>query len=185
MKDALLKIERVVLRSQVFFPLVWLIETTFRRLLWAWGRIRFGTLVQNRGLGCVCHWTVELKYPGNLTLGDRVIIGTHVSIGAHSPIHLDSHVRISTGVQLETASLDFADGTPPYSHVSAPIRVHEGAWIGSQAIILGGVTIGRHAVVAAGAIVTKDVPDHAVVAGMPAKVVKVLQSAKHTETTSP
>lgn len=175
MKRTLLKMERTVFRNQLFFPLVWLVETTFRRLLWAWGRIRFGTLVQNRGLGCVCHWTVELKYPDNLKLGDHVVIGTNVSIGAHSPIHLGDHVRISTGVQLETAGLDFADGKPPYAHVSAPIRVQEGAWIGSRAIILGGVTIGRYAVVAAGAIVTKDVPDYAVVAGVPAKVVKIVQ----------
>jgi acetyltransferase-like isoleucine patch superfamily enzyme len=58
---------------------------------------------------------------------------------------------------------------------SAPIRVKEGAWIASGAIILGGVTVGRHAVVGAGAVVTKDVPDFAVVAGNPAKIIKYVE----------
>jgi len=53
-----------------------------------------------------------------------------------------------------------------------PIHIKQGAWIASGAIILGGVTIGKHAVVAAGSVVTKDVPDYAVVGGNPAKFIK-------------
>lgn len=52
------------------------------------------------------------------------------------------------------------------------IHIKEGAWIGSGSIILGGVTIGMHSVVAAGSIVNKDVPDYAVVGGNPAKIIK-------------
>jgi|GEM_PF-4391781 len=51
------------------------------------------------------------------------------------------------------------------------IRVGKGCWIASGAIILGGVTIGNHCLVAAGAVVTHDVPDYAIVAGVPARMI--------------
>ena len=52
-----------------------------------------------------------------------------------------------------------------------PVRVKQGASIGSGAVILCGITIGQSAVIGAGAVVTKDVPDHAIVAGVPARVI--------------
>ena len=60
------------------------------------------------------------------------------------------------------------------SIVSAPIRIGNRVWIGSHSTILPGVTVGDGAVVAAGAVVTKDVPPNTVVAGVPAKVVKTI-----------
>jgi acetyltransferase-like isoleucine patch superfamily enzyme len=59
-----------------------------------------------------------------------------------------------------------------------PINIEEGVWLGARCIILPGVTVGRGAVVAAGAIVTKDVPPNKLVAGVPAKVIKSLPVAK-------
>ena len=53
-----------------------------------------------------------------------------------------------------------------------PVHIREGAWLGTRCIIVGPVTIGRHAVVAAGAVVVDDVPDYALVAGVPARVKK-------------
>lgn len=141
----------------------------FGRVLWLWGRLRFGALVQKRGVGCVCHWNAELKYPENITLGDYVVIGANVSIGAHSPVAIGSRVRISRDVVLETAGLAFSKGPPPYEHTSSPIVIEEGVWIGARAIVLGGVRVGAHAVIAAGAVVTKDVPAGAIVGGVPAQ----------------
>lgn len=67
---------------------------------------------------------------------------------------------------------------------SHPIVIKDRAWIGANATILTGVTIGRNAVVAAGAVVTKDVPDNCLVGGVPARVIKVIQQKeeKNTET---
>ena len=61
------------------------------------------------------------------------------------------------------------------------IIIKKGAWIGAGASILPGVTVGKYAIVGAGAIVTKDVPDYAVVVGIPAKVVKTLDKDKFPE----
>jgi putative colanic acid biosynthesis acetyltransferase WcaF len=124
----------------------------------------------------VCHWSAELKHPENLVLGRQVVIGVNATLGAHSTITLGDHVRISKDVVIETAGLDFS-GTPPYPHVSAPIVIGEGAWIGTRAIVLGGLTIGPRAIVAAGSVVTKDVPAGAVVAGVPARLVRAPRPA--------
>ena len=59
-----------------------------------------------------------------------------------------------------------------------PILIKEDAWIGAGATILPGVCIGKHAVVGAGSVVTRDVPDYAVVVGSPAKVVRTLDAEK-------
>ena len=61
------------------------------------------------------------------------------------------------------------------------IVIKKGAWIGAGASILPGVTVGKYAIVGAGAIVTKDVPDYAVVVGIPAKVIKTLDKDKFPE----
>lgn len=58
------------------------------------------------------------------------------------------------------------------STTKGPIHICEGVWIGSFAIILGGVTIGKHAVIGAGAVVTKDVPEYEVWCGVPARFIK-------------
>ena len=172
LKSLVLRLETVLFGNGLARLLVQLLSTAVMRLGWLWGRLRFAALVPDKGLGCVCHWSVELKHPENLSLGDRVVIGVNVTLGAHSCIRLGDHVRISKDVVIETAGLDFSSATPPYHHISAPITISTGAWIGTRSIILGGVTIGRHAVVAAGSVVTRDVPDGAVVAGIPARVVR-------------
>lgn len=173
--------KRKILSLELFvtglLPMKWLVlapSLALNRLLWAWGRLRFSALVRRRGLRCVCHWNVDIKYPENLVLGDEVVIGVNASLGAHSPIHIGHRVRISKDVQIETAGLDFLTGPPPYRHQSKAIIIEEGVWIGTRSIVLGGVRIGAHAVIAAGSIVTCDVPPRTLVAGMPAKVIRQL-----------
>lgn len=62
-----------------------------------------------------------------------------------------------------------------------PVLIREYAWVGAGATILPGVSIGRHAIVGAGSVVTKDVPDYAVAVGNPAKVIKMLDKEKFQE----
>ena len=56
----------------------------------------------------------------------------------------------------------------------APIHIGENVWIGANVTVVGGVTIGNHAIIAAGAVVTKDVPENAVAAGVPAKAIRYI-----------
>jgi acetyltransferase-like isoleucine patch superfamily enzyme len=103
-------------------------------------------------------------------MGDHVLIGPYVTLGALGGIIIEDHARISQGAFIETATLSLGDPLP-YPHIAQPIAIHRGAWIGANAMVLGGVTVGEQAIVAAGAVVTKDVPSHTVVAGVPARVV--------------
>lgn len=173
-KKRVLILERLLSGTTLVRWLLLAPSLALSKLLWVWGRLRFSALVRQRGLGCVCHWNVNLKYPENLVLGDDVVIGVNASLGAHSPIHIGHRVRISKDVQIETAGLDFLSGPPPYQHQSKPIIIEDGVWIGTRSMVLGGVRIGAHAVIAAGSIVTRDVPPRTLVAGMPAKVIRKL-----------
>ncbi len=111
--------------------------------------------------------------------GDKfheISIGNHVSIPYDSfwvvgdAITIEDHVVFGHRVELYTSDHDPDD--PDFTRRNAPIHIKKHAWIGSRAMILPGVTIGRAAVVAAGSIVTKDVPDGMIVAGQPARVLR-------------
>lgn len=104
------------------------------------------------------------KHRGNIRIGDHVRIGPGVIIGAHAPVIFEDYVRISQNVMIETASLDLSQPLP-YPHMSRPIVLKRGAWIGAGAIVLGGVTVGEGAVIGAGAVVTRDVPAAAIIVG--------------------
>jgi acetyltransferase-like isoleucine patch superfamily enzyme len=126
--------------------------------------------------------------PGaSILMGQRVLVGglrsgrTQVSIGSDAVINygcllqtlggmqIGAHASVSAGVYLMTAGHDVGD--PRFALVTRPIVIEDYAWIGVRATLLAGVTIGKGAVVAAGAIVTKDVPPLAIVAGVPARVI--------------
>jgi len=108
--------------------------------------------------------STKFKHRENIRIGHHIRIGPGVIIGAHSPVVLEDHVRISQNATLETAGLDLSQPLP-YPHVSKPITLKRGAWIGANAIVLGGVTVGEGAVVGAGVVVTKDVAPGAILVG--------------------
>jgi len=163
---------RSLFRSFPLRHIILVLDAGFRRLPWLWGHLRFPALVRRQGRGCICHWRAELKFPDNIELGDGVIIGAETTLGAHSPIRLGNHVRLSKGVTIETAGLDFSGHSAPYPHISAPITLEDDVWVGTGATILGGVTVGRGAVIAAGALVVTDIPAGSIAGGVPAKVIR-------------
>jgi acetyltransferase-like isoleucine patch superfamily enzyme len=119
--------------------------------------------------GCFCHWSAEVKYPERVQLGRGVIIGPRCTIGAASQIWLGDHVHLSKGVYVETGGLDFS-APLPYPHAHKPITIGEGVWIGADAIVLGGVTVGAGSIIGAGAVVRHDVPPRSIVTGQPMSV---------------
>lgn len=104
-------------------------------------------------------------------LGKRVFINHHLTAMAIGQITIEDDVMIGPDVSLLTANHDTKDH---FVLLTAPIRIRRNAWIGAKAIILPGVTVGQNAIVAAGAVVTKDVEANTVVAGNPARVLKTL-----------
>ena len=118
-------------------------------------------------------WTAEVGYPARIRLGKHVRVGPGCVLGGFGGITIGDDVRLSRGARLETGGLDFT-ASMPFPHQAQPIRIDDGVWVGTHAVILGGVTIGRGAVIGAQSVVTRDVPSHSVVAGNPARVIRTI-----------
>ena len=153
-------------------------------------------LYQHRGRGSKIYGSVRMDTPPyrKFSLGRRsvvesyacinnavgdVVIGDHTRIGLHctviGPVTIGSHVNLAQGITVTALNHNFEDAglrIDEQGVSTKAVTIGDDVWIGTNAVILPGVTIGRHVVVAAGAVVTKDVPDHSLVAGVPAKVVK-------------
>lgn len=121
------------------------------------------------GKHCSIYANTHIWAPWNLTLGDYVAIGPGVELYAVNKISIGSVVTISQRAFLCTASHDITRLDRPLTHL--PITIHDGAWICAQAFVGPGVTVGEGAIVAARAVVTRDVPPWAIVAGNPARIV--------------
>lgn len=113
---------------------------------------------------------VEVLLPKGLVLEDRVTVGWFVELDARAGIEVGHDTNISSYVKLITGSHDV--DSPEYKADFQPIKIGHHCWIGTGAIILQGVTIGDGAVVAAGAVVTKDIPPYEVWGGVPARFIK-------------
>jgi acetyltransferase-like isoleucine patch superfamily enzyme len=112
---------------------------------------------------------------------DNIFLGSNISLvdsllnagGDAGSIIIDDYVLTGHGVKILARGHDYNAFHMDRHHAvtEAPVHIKTGAWIGSGSSVLPGVTIGAHAVVGAGSIVTRDVVDYAVVAGNPAKVI--------------
>lgn len=131
---------------------------------------RIRALIPGIGKYSRCPLNVEIKIPEKVIIGDHVSIGPMSTLGGYGGIILEDYVRISKGVTIESAGLDLS-GSLPYQHTGKPVRIKRGAWLGTRCMILGGVTIGEQAVIGAGAIISKDVPDGAIIVGSSTRVV--------------
>jgi acetyltransferase-like isoleucine patch superfamily enzyme len=109
---------------------------------------------------------------GSLVLGERVFINTGSTVVATHSIILGDDCRLGDLVAI--FDCDFHPVEPSRPTRIAPVRLGVNVWVGRSATILPGVTIGDHAVVAAGSVVTDDVPARTVVAGVPARPVRTL-----------
>ena len=153
-------------------------------------------LYQHRGRHSVIHHSARMDTPPyrKFSLGDYsvvesfacinnavgdVMIGDHTRIGLHNtiigPVIIGSHVNLAQGITVTALNHNFEDSEKRIDEQgvsTSAVVIEDDIWIGANAVVLPGVTIGHHSVVAAGAVVTKDVPPHSLVAGVPAKIIK-------------
>lgn len=111
-------------------------------------------------------------FGNRVTFGENVFINHSAILSSSGGIEFGDNVMVAPGLKIATINHDMYDRHVTYTY--GKVTVKENAWIGMGVTICPGVTIGKYAVVAAGAVVTKDVPDYAVVGGVPAKVIKML-----------
>lgn len=111
---------------------------------------------------------------GGVTIGDGSRIG--ISNTIIGPVTIGNNVIIAQNVVISALNHGYADITRPIrlqACSTSEVTIGDDSWIGANAVITSGVTIGKHVVVAAGSVVTKSTPDYCVVAGNPAKVLKI------------
>ena len=147
------------------------------------GKVWTGKIPSQEKGRLILHTGSELIVKGNFDVvgstvevlpGGRLILGSGY-INFHSKLHCFHHIEVGNQVLIsENVIIRDSDNHQIIggNKMSAPIIIKDNVWIGMSAIILKGVTIGEGAIVAAGAVVTRDVPAHAIVAGVPAKVIK-------------
>ena len=117
------------------------------------------------------HRTTLVSGWGRIRMGDRVFINVGTTIISVLDIEIGDDVAFANEVYVMDSNSHGVEGA---AHVEAPVRIGDGTWLGARAMVLPGVTIGRRVLVAAGAVVTRDVPDDVLVAGNPARVVRSL-----------
>jgi putative colanic acid biosynthesis acetyltransferase WcaF len=116
------------------------------------------------------HSRARIQIPWNLRMHHRACLGDRANAYSLAEITIEEAATVAQEVYLCTGTHDFSSPALPLQ--TSPIRVGAGAFIGVRAIILPGVTLGRGAIVGAGAVVTRDVPDNMIVAGYPAKPIR-------------
>ena len=155
-------------------------------------------LYQHRAWSSKVYWSVRMDTPPyrrfslgqhsvvesfcciNNAVGD-VIIGDYTRIGLHNtiigPVTIGNHVNLAQGITVTALNHNFSEPGKRIDEQgvsTGQVVIGDDVWIGANAVVLPNVSIGCHSVIAAGAVVTKDVPDGCVVAGVPAKIIKRL-----------
>lgn len=119
----------------------------------------------------------QCDYGKNIHVGKHFIANYNVTILDIAPVHIGDHCMIGPNTLITSVGHPL-DPQKRRNHIgiAKPVNIGDDVWIGGNCTILPGVTIGNNVVVAAGAVVTKDVPDNCVVGGVPARVIKHIDS---------
>lgn len=139
---------------------------TVRKLFYVLAGVRLGK-------GSTIHMWANFFEPGGVVIGEDTIIGDHAFLDGRAPLTIGNHVDIASGVMIYNSehNVDEADFAVPEKVTEEPVQIGDYVFIGPRVIILPGIKIGKGAVIGAGAVVTRDVPDFAIVGGVPAKVI--------------
>lgn len=129
------------------------------------------------GKGSTIHMMARIYDPRYITIGNDTIIGERATLDGRKQLpeskgglEIGNHVDIASEVMIWTSQHDVND--PTFGAIEAKVTIGDYVFIGPRAIILPGITIGKGAIVAAGAVVTKDVSEMSIVAGVPAKEIR-------------
>ena len=110
-----------------------------------------------------------------LGIGNNSVIGMRSGIVAHESIEIGDDVWFGQEIYVTDANHGYSDpATPPGKQLGdhTPVLIDDGCWIGHGSVILAGTRLGKHVVVAAGSVVRGTFPDHAVIGGVPAKIIR-------------
>lgn len=140
----------------------WLPFYTFRYLVYLAAGVKIGKRAH-------IHIGTQFFYPAGVEIGEGTIIGQNAFLDGRDKLKIGKHVDIASDVMIYNSEHDI--NSTDFKAISAAVEIEDYVFIGPRAIILPGVKIGKGAVVAAGAVVTKDVEAFKIVGGVPAQVI--------------
>ena len=132
-------------------------------------KIIFSAAGMRIGSGSTIHMGTRFFSPKGITIGKDSVIGFSCFLDGRDRLIIGDHTDIASEVMIYNSEHNLS--SPDFEAVNAPVEIGDFVFIGPRAIILPDVKIGRGAVVAAGAVVTKDVPDYSIVGGVPATII--------------
>lgn len=132
-------------------------------------KLFFQTAGVKIGINSFVHMGVRFYYPLGITIGDGTIIGDGTFLDGRAPLKIGNHTSIASQVLIYNSEHDLNDEN--FKPTEEAVEIGDYVFVGPRAIILPGVKIGKGAIVAAGAVVTKDVGENAIVGGVPAHVI--------------
>lgn len=135
---------------------------SFRKLFYVIAGMRIGR-------GSTLHMWASFFNPGNISIGEGTIIGDHAFLDGRAALKIGNHVDIASAVMIYNSEHDLAK--TDFRAIEEAVEIGDYVFIGPRAIILPGVKIGKGAIVAAGAVVTRSVPAFAIVGGVPASII--------------
>lgn len=158
------RIRNILLEFEVFLlHLVGCIPShCFRRFFYRLAGIKIGK-------GSTVHMGARFYNPKNISIGDDTVIGEGAILDGRDKLIIGSHVAVASEVMIYNSEHDI--NSEHFNPVNAKVIIEDYVFIGPRSIILPGVKIGRAAVIAASAVVNKDVPPYAVIGGVPAKII--------------
>lgn len=153
----ILDLELLIVRIAGLIPI-----HTLRWLIYLAAGVRIGK-------GAHLHMGTQFFYPARVDIGEGTIIGQNAFLDGRDRLVIGDHVDIASEVMILNSEHDI--NSEDFHATHAPVEIGDYVFIGARAIILPGVKIGKGAVVAAGAVVTKDVLEFTIVGGVPAEVI--------------
>lgn len=154
-KTILLEFKLMLLRWTGFIP-----SHTFRKIIYILSGI-------NIPFDSTIHMWANFYNPGGITIGHDTIIGDHAFLDGRAPLRIGNHVGLASQVLIYNDEHDVHSDN--YANSFGPVTIGDYVFIGPRAIILPNITIGSGAVIAAGAVVTKNVPEKEIWGGVPAQ----------------
>ncbi len=141
-------------------------------------RVLAKKLFRHCGEDVIFHHDVLFSDGANISLGDGVLVNRKSMLDDRGPIDVGAYTMLSAGITIETHTHPFDNFSRPIAYAGrgfSPVTIGANSVVGYNAVIMAGVTLGYRCIVGANSVVTKDVPDYAVVGGVPAKPIKMIE----------
>jgi len=158
------RIKSVVLDLELFklYLVGYVPSHAFRNFIYRLAGIKLGK-------GSTLHMWARFYQPKNIFIGDDSIIGDHIFLDGRDKLIIGNHVDIASQVLIYNSEHDVH--SPDFKAIELPVIIEDYVFIGPRAIIMPGVKIGKGAIIAGGAVVTKDVAEFSIMGGVPAKII--------------